>query len=90
MRLVPDVAVNNSGGNGSGLLDGLIATTLRNQAIQEHLVQQSMKLEGSAPSAALPQGQIICTHCGTKNPSSHKFCSKCGVALTIECDVEKT
>ncbi|MDZ7969725.1 MAG: HEAT repeat domain-containing protein [Nostoc sp. DedSLP03] len=82
-------AVDNSGGNGSGLLDGLIATTLRNQAIQQHLVKSSMKLESSAPSAAFPQGQIICTHCGTKNPSSHKFCSKCGVALTIECDVEK-
>lgn len=79
-------AVNNSGGNGSGLLDGLIVTTLRNQAIQQHLVQQSMQLESSAPSAALPQGQIICTHCGTKNLSSYKFCSKCGIALTIECD----
>ncbi|HYX13364.1 MAG TPA: SPFH domain-containing protein [Nostoc sp.] len=90
MRLVPDVAVNNSGGNGLGLVDGLIATTLRNQAIQQHLVQQSMKLESSAPSAALPQGQILCTHCETKNPSSHKFCSKCGVPLTIECNVEKT
>ncbi|BAZ49359.1 hypothetical protein NIES4103_19710 [Nostoc sp. NIES-4103] len=78
-------AVNNSGGNGSGLLDGLIATKLTNQAIQQHLVQQSMQLESSVPSAALPQGQIICTHCGAKNSSSHKFCSKCGVALTRSC-----
>jgi HEAT repeat protein len=77
-------AVNKSGGNGSGLLDGLIVTTLRNQALQQHLVQQSMQLESSAPSAALPQGQIFCTHCGTKNSSFHKFCSKCGIALTIE------
>jgi HEAT repeat protein len=79
MRLVPDVAVKNSGGNGSGFL---IATTVRNQKIQQHLVQQSMKLESSTLSATLPQGQIICTHCGTKNPSSHKFCSKCG-ALAV-------
>lgn len=78
MRLVPDVAVENSGGNGSGFL---IATTLRNQTIQQHLVQQSMKLESSTPSDALPQGQIICTHCETKNLSSYKFCSKCGVAI---------
>jgi HEAT repeat protein len=79
MRLVPDVAVKNSGGNGSGFL---IATTVRNQKIQQHLVQQSMKLESSTLLAVLPQGQIICTHCGTKNPSSHKFCYKCG-ALAV-------
>jgi uncharacterized membrane protein YqiK len=84
MRLVPDVVVNNSGSNGSGLVDGLIGITLRDQVIQQHVVQQSMKVQTSPSSAVLPQSQIICTNCKAKNPSSHKFCSKCGAALTDE------
>lgn len=88
MRVVPDVVVNNNGGNSSGLVDGLIGTTLRNQVIQQHLVEPTRKLEDSLPSVALPQSQIVCTNCGAENPSEYNFCSKCGTRLTSSSNLE--
>lgn len=50
------------------------------QSIQQGM-QQPLQRAGSRYAPANGGEELICSECGTKNPSSAKFCSECGMKL---------
>jgi uncharacterized membrane protein YqiK len=87
---LPEVWVSNSHGNGSGLVDAIMAPMLRTLTTSSigsssglsAAHQANKTLETSSPSTALPQSYVICTRCETRNLLDNSFCLRCGNKLT--------
>ncbi|MDJ0800607.1 MAG: SPFH domain-containing protein [Calothrix sp. MO_167.B12] len=82
--LVPQT-INSFGTSPYGSMDflqanplGLMVTQLLQQVSQQNPNQQ---LSSSPSTPVLPQTQVNCPKCGSKNPETNNFCNKCGTGL---------
>ncbi len=52
------------------------------QVIEKYGLNTGVEIKETIPEKIATPSQIFCPNCGAKNPSIHKFCSKCGNKLT--------